>query len=132
MNLLLALGLTAATLGATAGSDSTATATAADSIKGFVFTDVITIPTTSVKDQNKSGTCWCFAGTSHLEDEILHNGGDSLNLSEMLPCAIATLTKPDAMCAHRATVIWPQAAAYSTCHTSMNATEWCLKAYIQA
>ncbi len=83
MNLLLALGLTAATLGATAGSDSTATATAADSIKGFVFTDVITIPTTSVKDQNKSGTCWCFAGTSHLEDEILHNGGDSLNLSEM-------------------------------------------------
>ena len=50
MNLLLALGLTAATLGATAGSDSTATATTADSIKGFVFTDVITIPTTSVKD----------------------------------------------------------------------------------
>ncbi len=61
----------------------TVKAAEADTVKGFVFTDVIKIPTTSVKDQNKSGTCWCFAGTSHLEDEILHNGGDSLNLSEM-------------------------------------------------
>lgn len=49
----------------------------------FVFTDQIVIPGTSVKDQNKSGTCWCFAGTSHLETEILKNGGDSLDLSEM-------------------------------------------------
>ena len=54
----------------------------ADSVK-FVFTDVITIPTTSVKDQNKSGTCWCFAGTSFFEDEIMRKGGDSLDISEM-------------------------------------------------
>ncbi len=64
---------------AQAPADSTATP--ADT--AFVFTDVITIPVTSVKDQNKSGTCWCFAGTSHFEDEILKNGGDSLDLSEM-------------------------------------------------
>lgn len=49
----------------------------------FVFTDVISLPTTSVKDQNKSGTCWCFAGTSFFEDEIRRLGGDSLDLSEM-------------------------------------------------
>ena len=49
----------------------------------FVFTDIVTIPTTSVKDQNKSGTCWCFAGTSYFEDEIRRLGGDSLDLSEM-------------------------------------------------
>ena len=55
----------------------------ADTIKGFVFTDVIKLPTTSVKDQNKSGTCWCFSGTSAIEDEILRQGGDSLDLSEM-------------------------------------------------
>ena len=55
----------------------------ADSVKGFVFTDVINLPTTSVKDQNKSGTCWCFSGTSAIEDEILRQGGDSLDLSEM-------------------------------------------------
>ena len=49
----------------------------------FVFTDIISLPTTSVKDQNKSGTCWCFAGTSFFEDEIRRLGGDSLDISEM-------------------------------------------------
>lgn len=49
----------------------------------FVFTDVLSVPTTSVKDQNKSGTCWCFAGTSFFEDEIRRAGGDSLDISEM-------------------------------------------------
>ncbi|MCM1451550.1 MAG: hypothetical protein NC102_04790 [Clostridium sp.] len=56
----------------------------ADSVEGFVFTDVITIPTTSVKDQNKSGTCWCFCGTGFFENEIRRIKGDSLDLSEML------------------------------------------------
>lgn len=54
-----------------------------DSIKGFKFTDQKTIKTTSVKDQNRSGTCWAFAGTSFVEDEIMRQGGDSLDLSEM-------------------------------------------------
>ena len=49
----------------------------------FVFTDIISLPTTSVKDQNKSGTCWCFAGTSFFENEIRRLGGDSLDISEM-------------------------------------------------
>lgn len=71
--------------------DSTAT----DTVKGFVFTDVITIPTTSVKDQNKSGTCWCFAGTSYFEDEIVRRGGDSLDLSEMYTVRQCYLDKAD-------------------------------------
>ena len=41
-----------------------------DTVK-FQFTDITVVPTTSVKDQNKSGTCWCFAGTSMFEDEIV-------------------------------------------------------------
>lgn len=62
---------------AQAPADSVATDTT------FVFTDIISLPTTSVKDQNKSGTCWCFAGTSFFEDEIRRLGGDSLDISEM-------------------------------------------------
>lgn len=73
--LLLAFGASAQT----EPTDSVAS----DSIKGFVFTDVIKLPTTSVKDQNKSGTCWCFSGTSAIEEEVLRQGGDSLDLSEM-------------------------------------------------
>lgn len=68
--------------GATAQVEPT-DSVASDSIKGFVFTDVISLPTTSVKDQNKSGTCWCFSGTSAIEEEVLRQGGDSLDLSEM-------------------------------------------------
>lgn len=50
---------------------------------GFKFTDVKILPTTPVKDQNKSGTCWAFSGTSALEDEVLRQGGPELDLSEM-------------------------------------------------
>ena len=60
----------------------TTTTEPADTV-GFGFRDIKVIPHTSVKDQNKSGTCWCFSGTSFIEDEILRQGGDSLDLSEM-------------------------------------------------
>ena len=50
---------------------------------GFTFTDVKVNPTTSVKDQNKSGTCWSFAATSFLEEDVLRRGGPELDLSEM-------------------------------------------------
>ena len=66
-----------------------------DSVEGFVFTDEITIPVTSVKDQNKSGTCWCFSGTSFFENEIRKAGGDSLDLSEMFTVRHCYLDKAD-------------------------------------
>lgn len=54
-----------------------------DSVQGYVFTDVKLIPTTSVKDQNKSGTCWCFSGLSFFENELLRKTGKEYDLSEM-------------------------------------------------
>ena len=50
---------------------------------GFKFTDVKIAKTTSVKDQNKSGTCWSFSGISFIEDEILRKTGVETDLSEM-------------------------------------------------
>ena len=50
---------------------------------GFKFTDVKVNPTTSVKDQNKSGTCWSFAATSFVEEDVMRRGGPELDLSEM-------------------------------------------------
>lgn len=56
---------------------------AVDSVERFVFTDIVSVPTTSVKDQNKSGTCWCFSTNSFFENEILRATGDTVDLSEM-------------------------------------------------
>ncbi len=81
MKHISALALAAA-LALPAVAAEPADSVAADTV-GFCFTDVITVPTTSVKDQNKSGTCWCFSGLSFIENEILHNTGDSIDLSEM-------------------------------------------------
>ena len=49
---------------------------------GYVFTDVKVAKATSVKNQAKSGTCWCFSGNSFLENEILRKTGKVVDLSE--------------------------------------------------
>ncbi len=82
-------------LAAGASAQENAADTAAVDTSGFQFKDVITIPTTSVKDQNKSGTCWCFSGTSFFEDEILRLKGDSLDLSEMFTVRMCYADKAD-------------------------------------
>lgn len=41
------------------------------------------IPTTSVKDQNRTGTCWSFSGISLLETELIRAGKGEYDLSEM-------------------------------------------------
>ena len=51
--------------------------------EGYRFTDVKILPVTSVKDQSRSGTCWCYSTLSFLESEILRAGGPELDLSEM-------------------------------------------------
>ena len=66
-----------------------------DSTAGFRFTETVIIPTTSVKDQNKSGTCWCFSGTSMMEDEIVRKGGKPLDLSEMFTVRQCYLDKAE-------------------------------------
>jgi bleomycin hydrolase len=55
----------------------------ADTSNGFYFTTMYDVPTTSVKNQAQSGTCWSFAGASFIESEILRITGDSLDISEM-------------------------------------------------
>lgn len=62
---------------------------------GFKFTDVKVIKTTPVKDQNKSGTCWCFAGNSFFEDEVLRKHGKEVDLSEMFVVRQCYLDKAD-------------------------------------
>ncbi len=62
---------------------------------GFKFTDIKVIKTTPVKDQNKSGTCWCFSGNSFFEDEVLRKSGKEIDLSEMFVVRQCYLDKAD-------------------------------------
>ncbi len=52
---------------------------------GFRFTDTKVVPTTPVKDQYITGTCWSFSVTAFLENEILRTSGREVDLSEMYP-----------------------------------------------
>ncbi len=51
--------------------------------EGYIFTDQMVIDSTPVKNQNRSGTCWCFSTLTFLECEILRAGGEAVHLSEM-------------------------------------------------
>lgn len=50
---------------------------------GYQFTDIKRLPTTSVKDQARAGTCWSWSTVSFFESEMMRMGKDSVNLSAM-------------------------------------------------
>ena len=51
--------------------------------EGFVFTTVKENPITSIKNQNRSSTCWSFSALGFLESELLRLGKGEYDLSEM-------------------------------------------------
>lgn len=50
---------------------------------GYQFTTVKEVKITPVKNQNRTGTCWCFSGLGFLESELLRMGKGEYDLSEM-------------------------------------------------
>ncbi|MBQ1222629.1 MAG: aminopeptidase, partial [Alistipes sp.] len=67
----------------------------AEEKKGYQFTDVKVLETTPVKNQNRSGTCWCFSTLSFLENEIIKEGGKAVHLSEMYVVRLSYLDKAE-------------------------------------
>ena len=53
------------------------------SAQEYEFTTVKENPVTSIKNQYRSGTCWCFSALSFIESEILRTKGVEVDLSEM-------------------------------------------------
>ena len=74
MNIKFILSAAAAALMAVNASAQTAE---------YEFTTVKENPITSVKNQYRSGTCWCFSALSFIESEILRTKGQEVDLSEM-------------------------------------------------
>ena len=59
-----------------------------DSVKSNkpVFTTIKENKITSIKDQNRSGTCWDYSTLSFFESEILKNSGKEYDLCESFVC----------------------------------------------
>ena len=53
------------------------------SAQQYEFTIVTDNPSTTLKNQARTGTCWCFATLSFLESELIRMGQPAMDLSEM-------------------------------------------------
>ena len=51
--------------------------------EGFEFTVVKENPITSIKNQNRAGTCWCYSSLAFIESELIRMGKGEFDLSEM-------------------------------------------------
>ena len=51
--------------------------------EGIKFTVVKENPITSIKNQNRAGTCWCYSSLAFIESELLRMGKGEYDFSEM-------------------------------------------------
>ncbi len=61
--------------------------------KGYQFKMLYDIPTTPVKNQYRTGTCWSFSGLAFFETELLRMGKGEFDLAEMYSVRQAYLEK---------------------------------------
>ena len=54
-----------------------------NSKSGFVFTELINLGNTSIKDQGSTGTCWSYSGNSFLESEMIRMGKNPVEISQI-------------------------------------------------
>ncbi len=59
----------------------------------FLFTEVVNIENTSIKNQQKAGTCWSYAGNSFLESEMIRMGKQPVDLAEAYTARQTYLSK---------------------------------------
>lgn len=117
MNKLILAALAAALPALASATGMPAPASASEPVNpdstGFTFTDIKVIKTTPVKDQNKSGTCWSFSGTSVLEEDVLRKGGPELDLSEMYTVRKCYIDKAKKYIRTHATTGFSQGGAFA-------------------
>ena len=92
--------------------------------EGFIFTTVKENPITSIKNQNRSSTCWSFSSIGFLESELLRTGKGEFDLSEMF---VVHKTMED-----REMLLSLRAVALKISFTATRTTVWYLKKLCQA
>lgn len=61
--------------------------------QGYQFTELKRLPATSVKSQDRAGTCWSWSTISFLESEMMRLGKDSVSLAPCISFGIHTTKK---------------------------------------
>lgn len=74
---------------------SLTTVSAQEKTEEFVFTPVKELKITSVKNQNRTGTCWSFSAIGFWESELLRTGKGDYDLSEMFVVSHSYKDKAD-------------------------------------
>ncbi len=64
-----------------------------NSKEAFVFTEVINIENTPVKNQGSSGTCWSYSANSFLESEMIRMGKEPVEISQIYTARNAYVEK---------------------------------------
>jgi bleomycin hydrolase len=59
----------------------------------FVFTDMIDLESTAVKNQGSAGTCWSYSGNSFLESEMIRMGKQPVELAPVYTARQVYLSK---------------------------------------
>jgi len=83
----------------------------------FVFTDVINIERTPVRNQASSGTCWSYSTNSFLESEMIRMGKKPVRLAEIYTARCVYLDKAENYVRMHGAVSWGDGGA---CHDVIN------------
>ncbi|NCX96071.1 MAG: aminopeptidase, partial [Chitinophagia bacterium] len=85
--------------------------------KKYVFTDVINLENTSIKNQASSGTCWSYSTNSFLESEMMRMGKNPVQLSQLYSARRVYEEKAEAYVRMHGSVSWGDGGE---CHDVIN------------
>lgn len=85
--------------------------------KKFVFTDVLNVERTSVKNQASSGTCWSYSTNSLLESEMIRMGKKPVDIAEIYTARCVYKDKAETYVRMHGDASWGDGGA---CHDVIN------------
>lgn len=85
--------------------------------KKFVFTPVINLERTQVKDQGSSGTCWSYATNSFLESEMIRMGKEPVDIAEIYTARCVYIEKAENYVRMHGALAWGDGGS---CHDVIN------------
>lgn len=85
--------------------------------KKFIFTPIINVERTDVKNQGSSGTCWSYSTNSFLESEMIRMGQKPVDLAEIYTARCVYKDKADTYVRMHGDASWGDGGA---CHDVIN------------